>query len=55
MYILHVYMCFFVQREVWNNQVRRQGEEGKRLQEQLDTANKKVDELNTQLRDSQRR
>jgi len=43
------------QREVWNNQVRRQGEEGKRLQEQLDTANKKVDELNTQLRDSQRR
>jgi len=43
------------QREVWNNQLKRQGEEGRRLQDQLDTANKSVGDLNAQLRESNRR
>jgi len=43
------------QREVWNNQVKRQSEEGRKLQEQLDTASKDLAQLQTKLRDSQRR
>jgi len=43
------------QREVWNNQVKRQGEEGRRLQDQLESANKQTIALSAQLRESQRR
>merc|ERR1719233_1497569 len=43
------------QREVWNNQVKSQGEEGRRLQEEVDEGNKQLHQLQSKLRDSQRR
>ena len=44
-----------IQREVWNNQLKRQSEDGRRLQEELEIANKNRQELSTQLRESDRR